>query len=142
VTETAKHCGACNRCVNNFDHHCRWLNNCVGKANYKWFFKLIVLVFLLTFLHNITNIFVVYNLFTAAAPTVDAVESVYKSVLLVEFEILIMIACFLNLCALLFLGHLTLFHIMLQRRGMTTYEYIRWKENNTRASKIVKRKAS
>jgi hypothetical protein len=63
-------------------------------------------------------------------------------VLLVEFQILILIACFFNFAALLFLGHLTLFHIKLQRRGMTTYEFIRWKENNTRASKIVKRKAN
>lgn len=30
---------------------------------------------------------------------------------------------------------------MLQKRGMTTYEYIRWQANNTRASKIVKRKS-
>lgn len=141
VTESAKHCGACNRCVNEFDHHCRWLNNCVGKANYNFFFRLIVLVFFLTLVHNVTNVFVIYNLLTAASPTVEAHESVYKTVLLMEFQVLIFIACFFNLCALLFLGHLTLFHVMLQRRKMTTYEYIRWKANNTRASKIVKRKS-
>ena len=60
---------------------------------------------------------------------------------MVEFTIFISIACFFNLCALLFLGHLTMFHIMLQRRGMTTYEYIRWKANNTRKSKIIKKKS-
>lgn len=140
VRDSAKHCGACNRCVDDFDHHCRWLNNCVGRANYKLFFRLIVVVFFLTLVHNITNVFVIYNLLTAATPTVKAHESVYKSVLLVEFQVLIFIAVFFNLCALLFLGHLTIFHVMLQRRGMTTYEYIRWKANNTRASKIVKRK--
>jgi hypothetical protein len=41
--------------VDGFDHHCRWLNNCIGKANYKYFFRLIVLVFLLSILHNATN---------------------------------------------------------------------------------------
>ena len=35
--EKAKHCSKCNKCIERFDHHCRWLNNCVGGANYKWF---------------------------------------------------------------------------------------------------------
>ena len=70
VSETAKHCGACNRCVNDFDHHCRWLNNCVGAANYKLFFRLIIVVFFITLLHNLTNIAVIYNLNAETEPTV------------------------------------------------------------------------
>ena len=31
----AKHCRKCNKCVTNFDHHCVYLNNCIGQKNYK-----------------------------------------------------------------------------------------------------------
>ena len=43
VTEGSKHCRRCNRCAKNFDHHCIWLNNCIGYNNYTSFIVLIVL---------------------------------------------------------------------------------------------------
>ena len=34
-SKNAKHCRICDKCVNGFDHHCKWLNTCVGDRNYK-----------------------------------------------------------------------------------------------------------
>ncbi|XP_020593808.1 probable protein S-acyltransferase 16 isoform X5 [Phalaenopsis equestris] len=34
----AHHCRVCKTCVLRMDHHCVWINNCVGHANYKVFF--------------------------------------------------------------------------------------------------------
>lgn len=33
----AKHCPSCRVCVARFDHHCMWINGCVGANNLRWF---------------------------------------------------------------------------------------------------------
>ncbi|PPS01893.1 hypothetical protein GOBAR_AA18748 [Gossypium barbadense] len=38
----AHHCRVCKICVLRMDHHCTWINNCVGHANYKVFFVFVV----------------------------------------------------------------------------------------------------
>jgi palmitoyltransferase ZDHHC3/7/25 len=35
--QRAHHCSICRRCVIKMDHHCPWVNNCVGIGNHKYF---------------------------------------------------------------------------------------------------------
>ncbi|KAG7017285.1 putative protein S-acyltransferase 16, partial [Cucurbita argyrosperma subsp. argyrosperma] len=38
----AHHCRVCKRCILRMDHHCIWINNCVGHENYKVFFMFVM----------------------------------------------------------------------------------------------------
>jgi hypothetical protein len=50
--------------VEYFDHHCKWLNNCIGAKNYVEFVKLVVLSELFMLFFYVINVLVmvkVYN---------------------------------------------------------------------------------
>lgn len=48
-TPRSRHCNICGRCVDKFDHHCPWINNCIGIRTHGWFivFILTQLIFIL-----------------------------------------------------------------------------------------------
>ena len=43
-TIKVKHCHICKRCVDGFDHHCNWIDNCVGDKNIGRFIFFIIIV--------------------------------------------------------------------------------------------------
>jgi hypothetical protein len=61
--ERSHHCRQCRKCVLKYDHHCKFLSNCIGFVNYKYFFvflfyTLILLFFILITLYDGFAIFI------------------------------------------------------------------------------------
>ncbi|XP_037779675.1 palmitoyltransferase ZDHHC3-like [Penaeus monodon] len=44
----AHHCRICQRCIRRMDHHCPWINNCVGEWNQKYFLQFLTFVGLMS----------------------------------------------------------------------------------------------
>ncbi|XP_009778491.1 probable protein S-acyltransferase 19 [Nicotiana sylvestris] len=125
VRKFSKHCRSCDKCVDGFDHHCRWLNNCVGRKNYVTFISLMAtsLVWLVT--EAGVGIAVMVRCFVhkknMEAEIVDRLGNGFS---LAPFATVVAVCTAVSLLACVPLGELFFFHMILIRKGITTYEYV------------------
>lgn len=102
------HCAKCDSCISIHDHHCKWLNNCVGERNYRFFF-----VFLL-----FSVIFCFYGGAMCYYRILQHDQHV-RHIPMTVFNIV-----YLHM-AMLYPLLLLIYHIYLCCRGETTREYLR-----------------
>ena len=57
-----KHCIICNKCIDNWDHHCFWLNICINKDNYNLFRFFTIFLFLEISMNTFIYIFISSNI--------------------------------------------------------------------------------
>ncbi|KAM0987142.1 hypothetical protein ACFX2G_011487 [Malus domestica] len=125
VYKYSKHCRVCDKCVDQFDHHCRWLNNCIGKKNYRQFFTLMVTSLLLLILQWSTGIFVIICcIIERKHISVDISSKLGSSFSLAPFIIVVAACSLLAMIATLPIAQLFFFHILLIKKGISTYDYI------------------
>ena len=105
VSKESYHCFRCDRCALNLDHHCKYLNVCIGGNNYSSFLTLLAS-------------FILYNLATVILVVIQT--DFWPKVVELIISVLLM-----GLSMALFGFHFYL-NIVL---GKSTFEYLMWDGN-------------
>ncbi|GAY32504.1 hypothetical protein CUMW_002700 [Citrus unshiu] len=125
VRRFSKHCRSCDKCVDGFDHHCRWLNNCVGHKNYVTFISLMAISLVWLVIEAGVGIAVLVRCFVnKKSMETEIIDRLGDGFSRAPFATVVAICTAVSMLACIPLGELFFFHMILIRKGITTYEYV------------------
>mgnify|MGYP002475005064 FL=1 len=115
-----KHCQHCDKCVRKYDHHCPWINNCVGENNRKMFFIFLLITEIDFLYHSIIGLLDKLGVLSTGKPLFHEIfeNEPYHSM---GKTIALAVSIF---CGLAFLFVVPLFYVQLINliKDKTTYE--------------------
>ena len=122
----AVHCSSCDVCVEQMDHHCPFISNCVGHRNYPFFFGFIfsllidaIFIFSLSIHDIVRRVNQLMNPEETENPAATASEATNLALRQVPLAIPIIILTFVTFVGL---AALNTYHIKLCLYNQTTYE--------------------
>ncbi|KAL8152125.1 hypothetical protein V2J09_021933 [Rumex salicifolius] len=125
VRKFSKHCRSCDKCVDGFDHHCRWLNNCVGRKNYITFVCLMATSLLWLTIEAGVGIAVFVRCFVnKGSMEAEVIDRLGNGFSRAPFAAVVALCTVVSMLACVPLGELFFFHMILIRKGITTYEFV------------------
>lgn len=131
------HCAVCDACITNMDHHCLWLNNCVGMRNYLYFFSFITMSLLSIIYMNVLSYYYIFHHDHNAPTSRDSHETSSSTINTVrnhpEGIVLIIYTHILMLYPLL----LVLYHIFLNCVNLKTKEWFNYTRLSNRGKLFI-----
>jgi hypothetical protein len=126
-----KHCSLCNKCIEGFDHHCKWLNQCIGSRNYFHFVISITSACILCVTICLLSVVEISLLYTCRKNH-TCLRPLFLNTALdpALFTVLSSVFFLLSAFGSGLLIHLCAFHAYIKWNGWTTYEYIRRQLDN------------
>ncbi|CAH8351318.1 unnamed protein product [Eruca vesicaria subsp. sativa] len=125
VSNSSKHCRSCDKCVDGFDHHCKWLNNCVGRKNYMTFVSLITATLLWLIIEAAVGVAVIVRVFVdKKRMEIETVNRLGNSFSRAPLAAVVGLCTVVTIPACYHLGQLLFFHMLLIKKGLTTYDYL------------------
>ena len=125
VLQGSKHCRTCIKCVEEFDHHCKWLNTCIGARKYQGFLSLLVTLTVHLALEAALAAHAAALAFARRDAALDSMLAQLPAPIGAEAYRSTMLALLLAaLAAMYAVGELLLFHVVLKRKRLTTYQFI------------------
>jgi hypothetical protein len=125
VHESSKHCSVCDKCVVGFDHHCRWLNACIGTKNYKMFIAFMSATFIsLVFQVGIGLFLLIDCARFREDGYYSPLRQMYPTASVPALLAMLALGILIQTAGSLALGKLIRFHIFINMTSRTTYSWI------------------
>lgn len=124
-----KHCNICHKCVVGFDHHCLFLNTCVGEKNYRQFFQVIFSAGSVLLLQIGLSTWIVVTVAMSESTTSEWVPLIIDNAAAAglsrdAFLVLVGVTMVFPVGAFVAFSILIGFHLYIAVLGVTTYEWI------------------
>ncbi|RLO10537.1 hypothetical protein DYB28_008965 [Aphanomyces astaci] len=131
--DKTRYCAICRKTIPGMDHHCTWLNTCIGRRNYAQFFTIAVCGNILFMLQAVVSVYCSSWNYTAHLPTDGAVRGLAQSAFVVSAVV--------SVPCLVMYSTLLAFHVYLSWQGYGTYDYFLKRRDVQRAERRKKRDA-
>lgn len=125
VQPKSKHCRQCDKCVAGFDHHCVFLNNCIGTRNYGAFIALLCSIMASAACHSGIATYLLAQSSLALPSISGALSRIYGGrISTLVFRAVAGASASLAALVVVLVAELAAFHTFLHVRGLSTYEFV------------------